>query len=63
MHELEAGLETRDVIGQAKGILMERENCTEEESFALLTRASQLRHVKLRDIARDVVSHPDQAGR
>lgn len=63
VHELETGLATRDVIGQAKGILMERENCTEEEAFALLTRASQLLHVKLRDIARDVVSHPDQDGR
>jgi len=42
---------SRDVIGQAKGILMARENCTAEEAFEVLRRASQRENLKLRDIA------------
>jgi transcriptional regulator with GAF, ATPase, and Fis domain len=42
----------RDLIGQAKGILMERHKLTDDQAFALLVRASQRTNVKLVDIAR-----------
>lgn len=42
---------TRDLIGQAKGILMERHRLTADQAFAVLARASQLTNTKLRDIA------------
>ncbi|MEU7530268.1 GAF and ANTAR domain-containing protein [Saccharothrix sp. NPDC042600] len=42
---------TRDLIGQAKGILMERHKLTADQAFAVLARASQLTNSKLRDIA------------
>ncbi|NUT95176.1 MAG: GAF and ANTAR domain-containing protein [Saccharothrix sp.] len=42
---------TRDLIGQAKGILMERHKLTADQAFAVLARASQLTNTKLRDIA------------
>lgn len=49
--QLGAAVQTRDLIGQAKGILMERHKLTADQAFALLTRASQHTNVKLRDIA------------
>lgn len=42
----------RDLIGQAKGILMERHRVTADQAFALLVRASQQTNTKLADIAR-----------
>jgi transcriptional regulator with GAF, ATPase, and Fis domain len=44
-------METRDLIGQAKGILMERYKLTGDQAFSLLIRASQNTNIKLRDIA------------
>ncbi|MEY2454727.1 MAG: hypothetical protein QOD92_4301 [Acidimicrobiaceae bacterium] len=48
---LQVALENRDVIGQAKGILMTRHGLTADEAFDELRRASQRRNVKLREIA------------
>ena len=47
-------VDTRDVIGQAKGILMHRQGITANEAFALLRRTSQELNVKLVDLARTV---------
>ncbi len=44
-------LTSRDVIGQAKGILMERLHVTPEEVFDLLRRPSQHFNMKLREVA------------
>jgi len=52
---LREALESRDVIGQAKGILMARRNCTPDAAFDALRKASQHRNTKLRDIAEQVV--------
>jgi hypothetical protein len=49
--QLHKALDTRDVIGQATGILMERLRVTPEEAFEILRRASQNLNVKLRLIA------------
>lgn len=57
--QLRTALETRDVIGQAKGILMERHHVTAEEAFAMLNRASQHCNVKLRDLARELTESGD----
>ncbi len=46
-----AALETRDVIGRAKGILMEREQISDDEAFQILVRASQRLNVKLTVVA------------
>jgi ANTAR domain/GAF domain len=48
---LHRGLSTRDVIGQAKGILMERQRLSAGDAFDLLRRASQRLNRKLADIA------------
>jgi hypothetical protein len=55
VEQLRTGLESRTVIGQAQGILMERERITAQEAFAILRTASQHTNVKLRDIAARVV--------
>ena len=49
--QLTEALQSRDVIGQAKGILMERRGSTPDEAFDVLRRASQDLNVKIRDIA------------
>lgn len=48
---LNVGLLGRDVIGQAKGILMERYHIDAQAAFAVLMRISQSSNRKLRDIA------------
>jgi GAF domain-containing protein len=52
---LHAALTTREIIGQAQGILMERERITSDEAFDFLRRASQHLNVKLREVARVLV--------
>ena len=52
---LREALESRDVIGQAKGILMARRGCTPDAAFEALRKVSQHRNIKLRDIAEQVV--------
>jgi hypothetical protein len=49
--QLHQALSSRDVIGQAKGILMERLRITPEDAFDTLRRASQRLNIKLREIA------------
>lgn len=48
-------LDTREVIGQAQGILMERERIRADQAFDILRRASQHLNVKLREVAERVV--------
>lgn len=48
-------IESRQLVGQAEGILMERHRLTAEQAFAALVRSSQDRNVKLHEIARRLV--------
>jgi GAF domain-containing protein len=50
--QLSTALSNRDVIGQAKGILMERHRLTPEEAFRSLSQASQDVNMKLTAVAR-----------
>jgi hypothetical protein len=52
---LQVALSTRDLIGQAKGVLIERHKISAEEAFGLLRLASQANHVKLRDVADELL--------
>jgi AmiR/NasT family two-component response regulator len=49
-------LDTREMIGQAKGILMERYKITGVQAFGLLVASSQAMNRKLRDIAGHLVA-------
>ena len=52
---LHEALETRDIIGQAKGVLMERERLSGQQAFERLRRLSNDHNVKLRELARRIV--------
>jgi GAF domain-containing protein len=53
--QLTEAMRTRDLIGQATGILMERLDIDAAGAFDSLVRASQRENVKLRDLARRIV--------
>jgi hypothetical protein len=52
---LNAALGSRETIGEALGILMERERITADQAFDILRRASQHLNMKLRDVAQNLV--------
>ncbi|TXR56105.1 GAF and ANTAR domain-containing protein [Quadrisphaera setariae] len=51
LENLVVGLTHRDVIGQAKGVLMERHRLSADQAFELLSARSQQTNRKLHDIA------------
>lgn len=53
---LEAALQSRGIIDQAKGIMMAEQRCTADEAFALMRKASMNRNIKLRDLATEIVT-------
>jgi GAF domain-containing protein len=53
--QLTDALENRDVIGQAKGILLAQGAADDQAAFALLIAASQHAHTKLHTMARQLV--------
>jgi GAF domain-containing protein len=66
---LQAALESRAVIDQAKGVLIERYKITPDQAFHLLARASMTANRKVRDIADHLIRTgelppvPGRAGR
>jgi GAF domain-containing protein len=58
--QFRSALASRDIIGQAKGVIMERFNLDAVEAFELLTRLSQQSNTKLIDIAQGLIDseHP-----
>jgi len=49
--QMQTAVDSRDLIGQAKGILIERYKISSHEAFRLLVVASQTTNVKLYDVA------------
>jgi GAF domain-containing protein len=62
--DMRTALGSRDVIGQAKGMLMARTGIDEQAAFELLVRASQRMQVKLAEVAERLVRGElvDEAG-
>lgn len=54
--EFESALASRDVIGQAKGMIMERYDLDAMQAFDLLKRLSQDSNTRLADVAKKLVS-------
>jgi GAF domain-containing protein len=48
---LRTAIASRDLIGQAKGILMERFKITADEAFALLVQASQHQNIRVAELS------------
>jgi AmiR/NasT family two-component response regulator len=53
--QLQSALSTRDRIGQAKGIIMERYGIDDVAAFAMLRQLSQDANTKLIEIAQKVI--------
>ncbi|MDQ0736101.1 GAF and ANTAR domain-containing protein [Arthrobacter agilis] len=60
---LTAALVNRDVIGQAKGILMERHKLTAHEAFLVLSSASTTTNTRLIEVAEQLAARGDLAVR
>ncbi len=58
---MQEAIDSRDVIGQAKGLLMARRNLTGDEAFELLRDASQRLNVKVQLVAEQVIHQTDPA--
>ena len=54
-HHFRTALASREIIGEALGILMERERISANQAFDVLRRASQHLNVKLREVAQNLV--------
>jgi hypothetical protein len=59
---LRAAIESRQVIGEAIGILKAHSDLTSDEAFARLSQASQRMNIKLRDLAEKIAKAPKKAG-
>ena len=53
--QLQSALSSRDLIGQAKGIIMERFNVDAVRAFEMMRELSQTENIKLVDVARRVI--------
>lgn len=53
--QLEQALQSRAVIDHAIGIIMAESRCDADQAFATLSRASNNRNIKLRDLATEIV--------
>ena len=60
--QLVEAVDSRDLIGQAKGILMERHKITGEQAFIVLSMASQRTNSRLWNVAEHLVSSGDLLG-
>jgi hypothetical protein len=61
--QLQEAVKSRQMIGQAVGLVMERYNLNEASAFAVLTRLSSERNLKLRLIAEEVLAERSREGR
>jgi GAF domain-containing protein len=55
VEHLHVALATRDVIGQAKGVLMERYGCDPDDAFDRLRQASQHHNLRIRHLAAELI--------
>jgi GAF domain-containing protein len=61
-HNYTSALTNRDVIGQAKGLLMAREDLTAQQAFERLVRGSQQSNIKLAEVAAWLVREHESPG-
>ncbi|WP_329276618.1 GAF and ANTAR domain-containing protein [Streptomyces sp. NBC_01451] len=59
---LQAALDSRVLVEQAKGMLAERLDCTVGDAFELLRRHARAHRMRLRDLAGQIVSGPPAEG-
>lgn len=62
VEHLQSALATRDLIGQAKGVIMATCHCSVDDAFRLLVAQSQHENRKLVEIAAEIVARAARAG-
>jgi hypothetical protein len=60
VENLKEAMQTRQLIGRAVGIAMERYSLDEQRAFAFLARVSQTSNVKLRTVAEELVAETEK---
>ncbi|MEO8695887.1 MAG: ANTAR domain-containing protein [Acidimicrobiales bacterium] len=63
VEQLETALESRDLIGQAKGLIMATLHCSADEAFALLVQQSQHENRKIHDLALELTERAKRVDR
>ena len=63
MNHMRTALTTRDLIGQAKGILMERYKVTGDQAFRMLVKVSNDNNLALRSVAENLAATGVLSGR
>ena len=63
MAVLAGAIDSRDVIGQAKGVIMATMGCTADEAFRLLKEQSQFENRKLVEIAAEIAARASRIDR
>jgi AmiR/NasT family two-component response regulator len=61
--QLQQAVQSRQLIGQAVGLVMERYDLKDANAFAVLTRLSSERNIKLRAVAEEIVADKNREGR
>jgi two-component system, response regulator / RNA-binding antiterminator len=56
LQEAKSALEDRKIIDQAKGILMKRRGCSEDDAYVLLRRTAMNQNRKIAELARSLVA-------
>lgn len=54
--QLEEAMRSREVIEQAKGVLMAQYRCAADEAFARLAKVSQNRNIRIRELAQALIT-------
>jgi AmiR/NasT family two-component response regulator len=54
--QFKSALDTRDLIGQAKGVIMSALGCSADEAFALIVKQSQHENRKVHEIATEIAA-------
>jgi AmiR/NasT family two-component response regulator len=60
-HQLNEAVTSRQMIGQAIGILMQQYRINEDRAFQFLVRASRTSNIKLRTLAREIVDNANRS--
>lgn len=60
IHQLEEGMKTRQMVGQAVGLVMASQKVDADEAFRILVRISQRTNVKVRELAQRLIDEANE---
>lgn len=63
IHDLNKSLQAREVVEQAKRVLMKQQNLSEQQAFNKIHRASRSRRVTMQQVAQEILTRQDDAAR